>query len=160
MVHSNNTKICSLPCKKFPQISLYNGCTRCHIREVHIIFNSTNHHFGFDVWKKGTWRYARLVPKVAGHGICSTHFLVGRQSVSFQIPAREKIQLNWFKHHLFWWIIRYLVKNVSVISQASQMSAVALHSSRPTSVMIVTPYTTENGWHRIIIVGIRLSGWK
>jgi hypothetical protein len=101
MVHSYNSNIWSLPCVKFPQISFYYASTRCHIHELHIIFNGTNHHFGFDIRKKGTWRYARLMPLVAGHGICSTHFLVGRQSVSFQIPARKKIQLNWFKHHLF-----------------------------------------------------------
>ena len=89
MVHSYNSNIWSLPCIKFPQISIYHVITRCHIREVHIIFNGTNHHFGFDFRKKGTWRYARLTPQVADHGICSTHFLVGLQSVSVPIPARK-----------------------------------------------------------------------
>ncbi len=90
-VHSNNTRICSSPCIKFPQISMCNGHghTRFHSREVHTIFNGTNRHFGFDFRKKGTWRYARLTPKVADHGICSTHFLVGLQSVSVPIPARK-----------------------------------------------------------------------
>ncbi len=86
------------------------------------------------------------------------HTLLGWTSIR-KLPNsyNKKIQLNWFKHHLFWWMIHYLVKNVSVISQASQMSDVVLHSSRPTRVMIVTPYTAENGWHGIIL-GTRLAG--
>ncbi len=88
------------------------------------------------------------------------HTLLGWKSIrKIQSSYKKKDKLNWFKHRLFWYIIHYLVKNVSVISQASQMSVVALHSSRPTRVMIVPPCTTENGWHRII-VGISLSGRK
>ena len=57
MVHSYNSNIWSLPCVKFSDISpIYSGETRCHFREVHIIFNGTNHHFEFDFRKKGTWR--------------------------------------------------------------------------------------------------------
>ncbi len=76
------------PCIEFPHIPFYIISTRFQSRKVHVIGNGTNHHFGFDFRKKGTWRYARLRPLVVGHGMCSTHFLAGNQFVIFQIPDR------------------------------------------------------------------------
>ncbi len=56
----NSKEVCTtLPCIEFPQISIYACCvsTRGHIRKVHVIFNGTNHHFGFDFRNKGAWRW-------------------------------------------------------------------------------------------------------
>ncbi len=90
------------PCIECPEISSsITSSTQSHSRKVYVIFNGTNHHNGFDFRNKRTRRYACLIPKVVGHGICSTHFLAWHQFVSFQIPDRNKDGLNQSEHRLF-----------------------------------------------------------